>query len=66
METYGSNPKEYLKLQSSQSLAHGDMGEDGKRVRTTGRAPVRPARPAEPVLHPLVSSIPHLHQYSIN
>ena len=54
---WASNPRNYIKMQSEQSLAHGDMPayDDVKRAQTTSRKPVRPPRPAEPVLHPLVS-----------
>lgn len=54
---WSGNPRHYIKMQSEQSLAHGDLGyDDVKRVQTTTtRKPVRPPRPAEPVLHPLVS-----------
>lgn len=54
---WGGNPRNYIKMQSEQSLAHGDMPPygDAKHVKTTSsRAPVRPPRPAEPVLHPLI------------
>jgi hypothetical protein len=59
IEAYGhQDPREYLKIQSEQSLAHvhgGSTEDDGKRVVTTkSRAPIRPPRPAEPVLHPLI------------
>ncbi|CCA77764.1 hypothetical protein PIIN_02986 [Serendipita indica DSM 11827] len=62
----GADPREYLKMQSEQSLAHVDLGsvesgianvggDNKQRVKTgSARAPVRPPRPAEPILHPLI------------
>lgn len=41
-------------MQSDASLAHGDTVEEVKRVKT-GRAPVRPARPVDSTLHPMVN-----------
>lgn len=54
---WDGSPRNYIKMPSEQSLAHGDMPPygDAKHVKTTNsRAPVRPPRPAEPVLHPLI------------
>ncbi|KAG8793525.1 hypothetical protein FRC16_010919, partial [Serendipita sp. 398] len=75
----GQDPREYLKLQSEQSLAHVDIGAmdgdskhpygsnlsavreggvaataAGGRVKTSSRTPVRPPRPEQPILHPLI------------